>query len=255
MVRVFIITFLFGFLLSCVGICEENPETWTSVDGRILEAKGLFWTSKVIYLKKSSDGKVVLLTYEKLDARDAIRAVSDFPFEVNESVRLDAKAVSASSGSVSVGTGKYYAVVDYYSYDNYGYSGGVSWQEETEKQRISGRSVEVKLSSVSGSGVVAVEFHVVAGKGSKKAIEFSECRVVRFEETGTKYRFSCKGIKDLKGWVIVLRSPGSGKIINSSASMHHLAKFVVSELPKKAKFKSDYSKVKAKIIAEAEGRK
>ena len=250
-----IVTLLSGLLLSSVGICEGNPEIWTSADGRKLEAKGLFWSPEGIYLKKASDGKVVLLAYDKLEASDAIRAVSNFPFETNNDVRLRAQSVGVSSNKVSVKTGRYYAVVDYYSYDGYSYMGTVTIRPETKSKTASDRSVEVELSSICGPGVVAVEFHVVAGKGEERKIESSECRVVRYEVTGSKIFFECKQVIDLSGWVVVLRNPDTGKIINSKASMDYLEKYVLRQLPEKAKFKSGYTQVKNKIIAKAKSRK
>ena len=250
-----IVTLLSGLLLSSVGICKENPEIWTSADGRKLEAKGLFWTPEGIYLKKASDGKVVLLAYDKLEASDAIRAVSDFPFETNNDVRLRAKSVSVSSNRVLVETGRLCADVDFYTYDGYNFMGTVTIRPETTSEKASNRSVEVELSSICGPGVAAVEFHAVAKDEKDKKLASSECRVVRYEGTGSKIFFECDQVIDFLGWAIVIRNPDTGKIINSAASMDFVGKYVLSVLPETVKFKTGYTQVKNKIIAKAKSRK
>lgn len=251
----FILPLLSGLLFSNVGRCEDNPDLWTSTDGRKLEAKGLFWTPTGIYLKKVSDGKVVLLAYENLDASDAIRAVSDFPFETNNDVRLRAKSVSVSSNRVSVETGRLCAVVNFYSYDGYNFTGTATIRPETTSEKASNRSVEVELSSICGPGVTAVEFHAVARDGKDKKIASSECRVVSYQVTGSKIFFECEQVIDLLGWAVVIRNPDTGKIINSTASMDYLGQYVLSELPETVKFKTGYAETKNKIIAEANARK
>lgn len=255
--------FLSGFwvfsllLIACMvaDSSAEVSESWHSVNGDILNGKGVSWTFDGINIVRERDDKHFLIPFSKLRTSDVLKGIETLPFKVNDEVRLRAKTVSNTSQKLERNTGKYAAHVSLFSYDGYHYSGSGVISPIKEKYKVSGRTVEVHLSSPHGDGLVGVEFFGVKRKGKDRKIFHSEGAFLDFRGIGSVYHFSFDPVENLQGWVVVLRSPNTGEIVSSQGSMGYLKDFVVSELPKVAKVSMNIAEVKKAISNEAKLRK
>ena len=241
---------VFIFLISLLK-AEEKNSTWTSITGSTLEGAGQSWDQKGMKIKRSSDGEVIEIPFEKLNPKDAIRAVNETPFRPNDRALLDAKTVSTKSAQLSRNTGKYLAHVDLFSYNGYNLRGSATITPITEKYRISGRTVEVQLRSLYGDGFAAIEFFAIKGKGNNREIYDAQSGVFKFRNVGSKRYFSAKAVENFQGWVVVVRSPNTGEIIKIGSSMRHLETFVTSKIPKIAKFKINTKPLREQVIRQA----
>ena len=48
-------------LFGCSCLCAQQVESWTSVKGQVLEAKGVSWTTDGINIERASDQKKLLI--------------------------------------------------------------------------------------------------------------------------------------------------------------------------------------------------
>jgi hypothetical protein len=246
---------LFVLLLSAsLASAQNQPESWTSVDGRKLEAMGISWSEKFITLKRSSDGKILTLEHAQLAPSDVIRAVESLPFEINDNIRLRARTLEVTSKKLERETGNYAASVSLFSYDGTHVTGTATVTPITEEFKISGRSVRVDLSSLSGPGYAAVEFFAVSGEGKSQRIYHTEKKIVAFEQNGSHLIFSCAAVENFKGWVVLVRSLKSGKIIDMASSMQGLRDLVTAKVPEIAVFSTNLDSFKASVIATAQAR-
>lgn len=243
-----VVSIIFFSLFSYECLQGQELESWTSVKGQVLKGKGISWTTKGINVERASDEKLLLIPFEKLRAEDVIHGVESLPFHVNDKARLRAKTSSVSSNQLERNTGRYRADIDLYSYDGYTFRGSGTISPIKKKYRVSGRTVEVDLSSISGDGYAGIEFYAVKGKGKTREIFHSEAGVRDFRGVGSKHYFSFEPVEDLQGWVVVVRSPNTGKIIQVGSSMRPLEKFVTSQLPEVAKMKMNNDSIKGQII-------
>ena len=241
-------------LFGCSCLCAQQVESWTSVKGQVLEAKGVSWTTDGINIERASDQKKLLIPFDKLQAKDVLRGVKSLPFHVNDRARLRAKTSSTTSNQRERDTGRYMVDIDLYSYDGYSFTGSGEISPIKEKYRVSGRTVEVDLSSLYGDGYAGIEFYAVKGKGEIREIFHSEAGVKSFRGVGSKHYFSFDPVENLLGWVVVVRSPNTGEIVQVGSSMRPLEKFVVSQLPKVAKMKMNNKSIKDQIIKSANNR-
>ncbi len=232
-------------------VLAQQVESWTSVKGDSLAGKGLYWNTDGINIVRASDGKNFLIPFEKLQAKDVLRGVKSLPFHVNDQARLRAKTSSSTSKSRERNTGRYMAQVELFSYDGYTFRGSGTIFPIKEKYRISGRTVEVDLSSPYGDGYAGVEFFAIKGKGKDRKIFHSEAGVRSFRGIGSKHYFSFDPVENLQGWVVVIRSPNTGEIIKVGSSMRPLENFIISRLPKVAKMKIKNKSIKDKIVKAA----
>jgi len=249
----FLPTFL--ILLPLTLCAQEAPETWSSVDGRKLEATGISWSSQAITLKRSSDGQVLILNHAQLAPADVIRAVNSLPFEINDNVRLRARTLEVSSKQLERETGNYAATVDSFRYNGSTATANVTVTPINEKYKISGRRVRVDLSSMSGPGYVAVEFFAIAGQGNTQSIFNTQKRIVEFAQHGSQLIFSCAAVENFKGWVVLARSLNTGKIIAMEGSMQGLETLVTARVPEISTFTTNLEPLKASVIAAAEARR
>ncbi len=249
-----VISVIFFSLLSYESLRGQKIDTWTSVKGHVLKGNGLSWTIEGINIERASDGKLLLIPFSKLRAEDVINGVNSLPFYVNDNVRLRAKTSSITGKNLERNTGKSRIDLDLYSYDGYTFKGSGRISPIKEKYRVSGRIVEVDLSSISGDGYAGIEFFGVEGSGKARKIFHSEVGVRDFRGIGSKHYFSFEPVEDLQGWVVVVRSPNTGKIIQVGSSMRPLEKFVTSQLPEVAKIKMNNNSIKGQIIKIAKTR-
>ncbi|MDB4288847.1 hypothetical protein N9947_02640 [bacterium] len=254
MVTLRVISVIFFSLLSHERLRGQKVESWTSVKGQVLEGKGLSWTAEGINIERASDGKLLFVPFSKLRAEDVINGVNSLPFYVNDNVRLRARTSSITSKKLERDTGRRRIDVDLYSYDGYTFQGSGRISPIKEKYRISGRTVEIDLSSISGDGYAGIEFFGVKGSGKTRKIFHSEAGVRDFRGTGSEHYFSFEPVEGLQGWVVVVRSPNTGKIIQVGSSMQPLEKFVTSQLPEVAKIKMNNNPIKGQIIKIAKTR-
>ena len=73
-----------------------------------------------------------------------------------------------------------------------------------------------------------------------------------YETSGNLEYFSAPMTADYKGWVIVVRSPKTGRIIETASSLHHLTKYVTQNIPEVAKFKVDVDAIRSATLKEIE---
>jgi hypothetical protein len=238
---------------SLTGEClhAQQVESWTSVKGQVLKGKGISWTTDGLNLERASDEKKLLIPFGKLQPKDVIRGVESLPFQVNDKARLRAKTSSITSNQLERNTGRYRVDIDLYSYDGYTFRGSGKISPIRKKYRVSGRTVEVDLSSIHGDGYAGIEFFAVKGKGKAREIFHSEAGVRGFRGVGSKHYFSFEPAENLQGWVVVIRSPNTGEIIQVGSSMRPLEKFVTSQLPEVAKIKMNNESIKEQIIKTA----
>lgn len=232
-------------------------ETWHSSDGRTIEGTGLGWNRTGVTLKRDDNQKEVEIPFGKISPADAKRAIQSLPYRTNDDVRVSATTMVISGSTQQRDTGNYVANVRLYSYDGYNLKGSATISPITESYRTSGRVVEVELKSIRGDGHVGLEFYAVKGSGNDKEIFHSQCSVVEFRQLGSKARFSAPETENLNGWVVIVRSPNTGKIIHIESSMSHLEEFVSGQLPEIAKINLNDAELreevsKSLIIAAAE---
>ncbi|MCH7226763.1 hypothetical protein [Haloferula sp. A504] len=241
--------------LSVIFACgsEAEADTWKSADGRTLEATGLYWTAEGVQMRRASDEKEFVVPFDSLSTADVIRAVEALPFQCNDQISLRARTVKAEREKRARETGNLIVTVTEYSYNGYVWE-EVDVRPEIDRYKVSHRLVEVELSSTFGPGYAGLEFFTIAGKGAEKQIFDAEYQVVRFEKSGSVKEFRCNEVEDFEGWVVVARSPNTGKIVGVTGSMKHLEDFVVGKLPEKAIIKSDHQGLRNKIIAAAKSR-
>lgn len=240
---------LFGFfLLWCPAVIGAGKSSWTSVDGRELTAEGLSWSPEGVIVKSAKDESKILIPFEKLAAKDVVEALDLLPFRPNDEVKISAKSVSVKGRTLERETGDYVATVRLFTYDGYRFRGTATISPIKENFRISGRVVEVNLSSIVSDGYAALEFYAIRGKGDSKAVYHSECGVVKFKKLGSKAYFSAPAVEDFGGWVVVLRSPNTGEITEIESSMQHLEEFVTSQLPEEAKIRVNSDQAKRDIL-------
>jgi hypothetical protein len=244
---------VFIFLISLLK-AEEKSSTWTSVTGSTLKGTGQSWDQKGMKIKRSSDEEVIEIPFEKLNPKDAIRAVNETPFRPNDRALLYASTVSTKSAQLSRNTGKYLAHVDLFSYDGYNLRGSATITPITEKYRISGRTVEVQLRSLYGDGFAAIEFFAIKGTGNNREIYDAQSGVFAFRNVGSSRYFSARAVENFQGWVVVVRSPNTGEIIKIGSSLQHLETFVISKIPKVAKFKINTKPLREQVIKQAKKR-
>ena len=247
------ISLVFIFLISLLQ-AEEKISTWTSVTGSTLKGTGQSWDQKGMKIKRSPDGKVIEIPFENLNPKDVIRAVNETPFRPNDRALLYALTVSTKVTQLSRNTGRYLAHVNLFSYNGYNLRGSATITPITEKYRISGRIVEVELRSLYGNGFAAIEFFAIKGKGDNREIYDAQSGVFKFRDIGSKRYFSARAVEDFQGWVVVVRSPNTGEIIKTGSSLQYLEKFVISKIPKIAKFKINTKPLREQVIKEAKKR-
>lgn len=223
-------------------------EVWNSSDGRQLEAKGLSWNEEGLLVKRTVDHEQILIPFDRMQPSEVKRALGSLPFRTNDSVRVSARSVSISSNSKERETGNYVANVRLYRYDGYNIQGHATITPITEKFRVSGRVVEVELSSILGNGHVGLEFYAIRGSGSERAIYNSQIGVVQFQQHGSKAFFSAPETENFQGWVVIVRSPNTSKIISIQSSMRHLENFVQTKLPETAKILLDLQAIQQSIL-------
>ena len=248
-----LISLVFIFLISLLQ-AEEKLSTWTSVTGSTLKGIGQSWDQKGMKIKRFSDGEVIEIPFEKLNPKDAIRAVNETPFRPNDRVLLYASTVSTKSAQLSRNTGKYLAHVDFFSYDGYNLRGSATITPMTEKYRISGRTVEVQLRSLYGDGFAAIEFFAIKGTGNNREIYDAQSGVFAFRNVGSSRYFSAGAVENFQGWVVIVRSPNTGEIIKIGSSLQHLETFVISKIPKVATFKINTKPLREQVIKQAKKR-
>ena len=244
------ISLVFIFLISLLQ-AEEKISTWTSVTGSTLKGTGQSWDQKGMKIKRSPDGKLIEIPFEKLDPKDAIRAVNETPFRPNDRALLYASTVSVKTAQLSRNTGRYLAHVDLFSYDGYNLRGSATITPITKKYRISGRTVEVQLRSLYGDGFAAIEFFAIKGTGNSREIYDAQSGVFAFHNVGSSRYFSATPVENFQGWVVVVRSPNTGEIIKTASSLQYLETFVISKIPKIAKFKMNTKALREQVIREA----
>ena len=219
-----------------------------SSDGRELAAKGLSWSPEGLWVRRTADQQEMVIPFKSLAPADAKRALATLPFQTNDAIRLTAKSVSMTSTKMERETGNYIATASLYSYDGYHVRGHVSITPIKEKFRVSGRVVEVELSSIRGDGYAGLEFYAIRGSGSDREIYHSEVGVVKFLNHGSKSYFSAPETENLQGWVVIARSPNTGKIVQIVPSMSHLETFVRSRIPEKANIKVETKTIQQGIL-------
>lgn len=253
------ISLVFIFLTSLLQ-AEEKLSTWSLVTGSTLKGTGQSWDQKGMKIKRSLDGKVIEIPFEKLNPKDVIRAVNETPFRPNDRALLYALTVSTEVTELTKvthllrNTGRYLAHVNLFSYNRYNLRGSATITPVTEKYRISGRLVEVELRSIYGDGFAAIEFFAIEGKGDNREICDAQSGVFKFRDIGSKRYFSTRAVEDFQGWVVVLRSPNTGEIIKTGSSRQSLETFVISKIPKIAKFKTNAKPLREQVIKEAKKR-
>lgn len=239
-----------NIILFLLLISNSFSREWTSPDGRKFKAVGKFWTIDGVLVKKEGK-REFLLPYEKITYEDQKYAVDNLGYYVNDQMKLNAITISSGSYSVQKPTGKYRFNVDLYEYDGYSFRGTGTISEITKKTRKSGKVVEVQLSSFfGGDGIVGLEFYGLRRPlGAKTPVIYhSEAGVWSFLKSGSKKYFSAPKTEDFIGWVVIARSPNTGKIIAQESSMHYLEKHVINSLPEVAKIKVDVSKIKNQVL-------
>lgn len=247
---------IFGLMAEpLVGNPDQSLSIWTSSDGRILQAKGVSWKEGGVSVLPANKKKEILLPFAKLAPSDVKKAMASLPFYVNDRASLYAKTVGVSTQRQERETGDYLAYANLYSYDGYNFQGDVVVTPVTEKYKLSGRTVEVKLSSIKGDGVAGVEFFALKGDSNNREVYTIQTAVVPFRQNGTIQHFSAKPVEDFQGWVVVVRSPNTGKIIKVGSSARHLEGDLIPRLPKVVKFKTDFAPIKEKVLKELGERK
>jgi hypothetical protein len=243
-----------GVLLTFL-ICA-NADVWRSADGRELEAEGLNWLEGGVLLKRADNKEIVGIRYEELVYEDILKALSELDYYVNDKVSADSKTVSTKSVKLDRQTGRYHLFAHLHTYDGYHYSGTGKLTPITRKVRLSGRIVEVNLSSpLRGDGIAGVEFYALSGSGSAKpSIYHAQSAVVAFLKNGSPTYFSAPVKENFKGWVVLVRSPNTGEIIEINSSLRHLEKYVIQDVPEVAKFKVDTSQIKKEVLEREKAR-
>lgn len=239
-------------LFSLVGINLCAAREWTSNDGRKLSAKGLYWLCSGVVLEREDNSKLLFLPYSKLSYDDQVYAINNLSYWVNDKIKMEAKTTSTTSTKTEVATGRYNLFVDLHTYDGYNFTGNGKLTPITKTVRRSGKVVEVKLSSFFGSdGLAGVEFYALKGSGSTKPyIYHSEGGVFSYLQMGSRMYFKAPPTENLKGWVVLVRSPNTGEIIQVGSSLRHLEKYVINNVPKAAKFKVNTSQIKRSLLGE-----
>ena len=242
---------LIFFSLALGNLFGENPgklTIWNSTDGKSLQGRGVSWTKEGVNVLPKGKDKEVLLPFERLTFADAKAALSSLPFHVNGRARLAAKTVKVSTERRERETGDYVAWADLYSYDGYNFCGSAIITPVKEEYKLSGRTVEVTISSPYGDGVAGLEFFAYRGKGKNREIYTAQTCVFPFRRVGSTRHFSAKAVEDYQGWAVVVRSPNTGKIIQVSASMSYLKEDIIKRLPKVARFKTNSQWARTKVL-------
>ena len=236
--------------LLIIGILIPSllADTWHSSDGRTIDATGIAWNRIGVILKRDDNQKALEIPFGNISPDDVKRALQSLPFRTNDDVRVSATTMVVSSSAQERDTGDYVANVQIYSYDGYNLNGTATISPITESYRTSGRVVEVELKSIRGDGHVGLEFYSVRGSGNDKAIYHSQCSVVEFRQLGSKARFSAPETENFNGWVVIVRSPNNGKIIDIQSSMSHLEKFVSGQLPEIAKINLNEAVLREEVL-------
>lgn len=245
---------IFGFLI--IFLLCAKADVWRSNDGRELEAEGLNWLEGGVLLKRADNKEIVGIKYEELVYEDILKALSDLDYYVNDKVSAYSKTVSTKSVKLDRQTGRYHLFAHLHTYDGYHYSGTGKLTPITKKVRLSGRVVEVNLSSpLRGDGIAGVEFYALSGSGSAKpSIYHAESGVIAFLKNGSPTYFSAPIKENFKGWVVLVRSPNTGEIIEINSSLRHLEKYVLEAVPEVAKFKVDTSQIKKEVLEREKAR-
>ncbi|MDA7898371.1 hypothetical protein N9A88_03460 [Akkermansiaceae bacterium] len=240
------------FTISLMLLKLSCAEIWHSSDGQNLEGEGLYWTEGGVLLKRSDTQEVIGIKYEKLIYKDVLKAVNDLDYFVNDAAKAYSKTVSTKSVRIERETGRYHLFANLHTYDGYHYSGTGKLIPLTKKVRLSGRIVEVNLSSLRGDGVAGIEFYALRGTGSQKpSIYHAQLGVFAFLKNGSPRYFSAPSTENFIGWVVLVRSPITGEVIDINSSLRHLEKYVLEQVPTVADFKINTTKIKREVLEKA----
>lgn len=246
------------FLILNLGtVSGEKPgvlATWNSTDGKSLEGRGVSWTREGVNVLPKGQKQEVLLPFERLTFADAKAALFSLPFHINDEARLGAKTVKVSTERRERETGDYVAWGNLYSYDGYNFRGSAVITPVKEEYKLSGRTVEVTISSPYGDGVAGLEFFAYRGKGQDREIYTAQTCVFPFRRLGSTRYFTAKPVEDYQGWAVVVRSPNSGEITQVLASMSHLKDDIIKRLPKVARFKTNIQAARELVLKELQKR-
>ena len=239
-----------ALLIAMFSFNSANAYEWTSPNGKSIKGKGLHWQEGGVLVERADNKKLVALRYDQIVHKDHIHAINNLTYYVNDRLKLGAKTVSTSSVKREMETGSFHLHANLHSYDGYHFEGRGTLKPITKKVRLSGRLVEVTLSSFfGGNGVAGIEFYALKGGGSiKPHVYHSEIGIFSFLKMGSPRYFSAPSTKDFKGWVVLVRSPNTGKIIGIASSLRHLEKYVVEKVPKIAKFKVNTKAIKKAVL-------
>ena len=243
------ICLLLPLTLILLSQAQGQVRTWASKDGKTLEATGLFWDDSGITMKRAEGGKEFKMPFKLLAKDDLQYALQNLPLRKNDNVNLRARSIKVEKGRVQSDEVRWMVEVSYISYPGGIIIDDVRATAYNPTYKASGRTVEIELSSVSGDGYAAVEFYGIAqGYQGPKRIYHSEYGVFSFEGTGSKKIFSAPLDKDYKGWVAVVRSVNTGKVIKIASSMKHYEDFVIGKIPETVKLNSDDTQIKKRVI-------
>lgn len=238
--------YLVGFFAIVSPSPAEEQRMWTSKDGRTISAKGLHISLDGVAVQRDG-AKPTVIPFTALSDSDVEYALEELPAFVNDDVRVAASTRKQVRDSFERETGNYAVSFTGYAYGNGSFSGVGTASPITETVKESGRIVEVQLSSMSGPGVSAIEFYTITGQGPQKKIDSVSTGVYSFQAHGSKLLLETTVVEDFTGWVVVARSPNSGKIVDVAGSMTHFEDYVESQVPEVVTLTSDDKAIREMI--------
>ena len=244
--RVVLLLILMGMTTFVFGKEGKNLNVWTSLEGKELKAKGVSWDDGGVNVLQGE--KEIKIPFKLLVDADVRKALDDLPYHFNDKMKLEAKTLRTTSEREERLTGETLEVTTTVTYANNQTASDVQTYELTEKYTLSGRTVEVKVSSPFADGVAAVEFYAISGKGRDRGVYSTQKGVFSYKQIGSSKLFSAEAVEDFKGWVVVLRNLNTGKVVSVKSSMRHLEKDVLPTLPEVVTFKIDTASLKAKVL-------
>lgn len=227
------------FVLTSYSAVAEDYRTWTSKDGREIVAKGVSVSLSGVTVKRSEESEAITIPFAMLTKADSQYAIQNLPVVVNDDVRVEASTRKQRTDSFQRDTGSYAVSFSGYSYGLGAFSGIATATPIMETVKESGRTVEVTISSFSGPGIAAVEIYTVKRQGSSKDIDAVSTGVYLFEGIGSQLLLETSVVEDFTGWVVLVRSLNTGRIVGEASSMNHFVDYVKSVAPEVVDFSRD----------------
>lgn len=226
-----------------------DARTWTSKDGRTMEGRGVHVSPAGVAVLREGETEPVVIPFEVLQEADARWAIHALPVHVNDDVRLSARTVRQNRSLRERDTGSFaVAVVGTFRYGTDRFETLGVLRPITEQVAVSGRVVEVTLSSLSGAGITAVEFYTIQGSGNRRRIHSIEVGIYEFTRTGSSIEIPTAMIEDFSGWAVVARSVNTGRVVDLVASLQPIEVMVSRRIPATVDFTADIDGLRRQLL-------